>query len=332
VAKNCLIVCLLSWLLFTHQSTAQNRTSEDFALLSMALNMESEDDKEKYAYEGDEDEKPLLDNYPQPYNSEQIKFYTDKLPLPDYLNVNDIYKIDCVWVKKYDYFKIWETNKLNPYGFNGENYHDSVRLILANKNDVNSWHPPLDKSHITSDFGLRRASWHYGVDFRVKVGTPVYSVFDGVVRIAGYDRRGFGRFVVIRHKNGFETLYGHLSSFSVQLAQELKAGDIIGKGGNTGRSTAPHLHFEMRYSGNAIDPNDIFDFSINSLRNIEYIVDMHSFAYLKEANKIRHHVIRRGDTLSGLSYRYGVSVTKMCRINGISSKSILRIGQRVRIN
>lgn len=334
MAAKDLIVCLLFGLLTIHHSIAQNTETEDFDFLLSALIEESEDDKDKYANSdvGDEDDYPFAMNFPKPYKGEQINFYTDKLPLPDYLNVNDIYKIDCVWVKKYDYFKIWETNKLNPYGFNGELYQDSVKLILADVNEENSWHPPLDISYITSDFGLRRAVWHYGVDFRVKVGAPVYNVFDGVVRIVGYDRRGFGRFVVIRHKNGLETLYGHLSKFNVQLAQEVKAGDIIGKGGNTGRSTGPHLHFEMRYSGNAIDPKELFDFSSNSLKHMDYVVNHGSFAYLEEANKIRYHRIRSGDTLSGLSYRYGVSVNKMCRINGISRKSILRIGQRVRIN
>ena len=118
----------------------------------------------------------------------------------------------------------------------------------------------------------------------------------------------------------------------MKLGQVVKAGDVIGNGGNSGRSTAPHLHFELRYSGNAIDPNEIFDFKENEIISSTYVINHKTFAYLEEANKIRYHVIRSGDTLSGLSYRYGVSVSKMCTLNGISRNSILRIGQRVRIN
>jgi len=269
---------------------------------------------------------------PKPYNNFQLDLLQDIHPLPPYVSIDGIYKIDCVYIKAFDYFQLWETNKLNPYGFNGEYYLDSLKIQLFDQKISRDWHLPLDHNIITSDFGLRRAVWHYGVDIRVKTGNPVYAVFDGIVRITGYDRRGFGHFILIRHKNGLETLYGHLSKRYVKLGQELKAGDVIGKGGNSGRSTAPHLHFEIRYSGNAIDPNEIFDFKNNSILYTDYIIDHTSFAYLEEANKIRYHVIRSGDTLSGLSYRYGVSINKMCLMNGISRNSILRIGQRVRIN
>jgi len=269
---------------------------------------------------------------PEPYKAFKIDLLIDKYPLPPYLSIDGIYKIDCLYIKGFDYYKMWETNKLNPYGFNGENYFDILEIKLFNKDTISNWHLPLDYTIVTSDFGLRRAIWHYGVDIRVKTGSPVYAVFDGVVRITGYDRRGFGRFILIRHKNGLETLYGHLSKNFIKLGQEIKAGDVIGKGGNSGRSTAPHLHFEIRYSGNSIDPNEIFDFKNDTIVHSNYIVNHSSFAYLEEANKIRYHVIRSGDTLSGLSYRYGVSISKMCSLNGIGRNSILRIGQRVRIN
>lgn len=271
-------------------------------------------------------------DYPKPYQDFKLDLQREKSLLPSYYSIEGLYKIDCVYIKGYDYFKLWETNKLNPYGFNGEKFAETIEIQLYDKDNSESWHSPLDNTIVTSDFGLRRASWHYGVDIRVQTGKPIYAVFDGVVRISGYDRRGFGRFVLIRHKNGFETLYGHLSKNYMVLGQEVKAGDIIGQGGNSGRSTAPHLHFEIRYSGNAIDPNEIFDFKKSTITGSNYVLSGDSFAYLSEANKIRYHTIRRGDTLSGLSYRYGVSISKMCALNGISRNSILRIGQRIRIN
>jgi len=270
--------------------------------------------------------------YPQPYTDFRLDLLLEKDPLPPYYSVEGVYKIDCVYINGFDYYKLWETNKLNPYGFNGERYEDSLNIRLFDKEDLGTWHSPLDKTTVTSDFGLRRAAWHYGIDIRVRTGDPVYATFDGVVRISGYDRRGFGRFILIRHKNGLETLYAHLSKNLMKLGQVVKAGDIIGKGGNSGRSTAPHLHFELRYSGNAIDPNEIFNFKENKIISSTYAVNHQTFTYLEEANKIRYHVIRSGDTLSGLSYRYGVSINKMCSLNGIGRNSILRIGQRVRIN
>lgn len=270
--------------------------------------------------------------FPQHYNSFELNLLLEKDPLPSYYSVEGLYKIDCVYISGFDYYKLWETNKLNPYGFNGEHYMDSLRILLYDEEDLGTWHSPLDKTIVTSDFGLRRAVWHYGIDIRVKTGNPIYATFDGVVRISGYDRRGFGRFVLIRHKNGLETLYAHLSKNFMKLGQVVKAGDVIGNGGNSGRSTAPHLHFELRYSGNAINPNEIFDFKENKIISSTYVINHKTFAYLEEANKIRYHVIRSGDTLSGLSYRYGVSVSKMCSLNGISRNSILRIGQRVRVN
>ncbi len=261
-----------------------------------------------------------------------LRFENEKSSLPSYLGIDGAYKIDCVWVKSHDYFTIWENNKLNPYGINGKHFNDSINLVLYNIKDSALWHAPLDYSIITSDFGLRRASWHYGVDLRVKVGAPVYAAFNGIVRIIGYERRGFGRFIVLRHANGFESLYAHLSRTNVRLGEEVVAGGTIGTGGNSGRSTASHLHFELRYAGNAIDPNLIFDFESNHIRDQYFIVQPQVFAYLDEARKIRYHVIRKGDTLSGIGYRYGVSINKLCFLNNIRSSSILNIGRRLRIN
>ena len=156
--------------------------------------------------------------------------------------------------------------------------------------------------------------------------------FDGIVRIAQYDRYGYGHYILVRHYNGLETLYGHFKKRLARVGDVVKAGDVIGLGGNTGRSTAPHLHFEVRYEGNAIDPADLFDFQNDSLLSDQLSITPATFAYLAEARKIRYHRIRRGDTLSHISYRYGVSISKICRLNGISRKTILRVGRRLRIN
>lgn len=259
-----------------------------------------------------------------------IVFRTFPEPLPAFWVSPNNVKIDCVWVDSYDYYSVWNTQKLNPYDFDGLNLQDTIRLALADS--AGKERSPLDDTYVTSDFGLRRAQWHYGTDIRVKVGTPVYAPFDGIVRINQYERHGYGRYMVIRHKNGLETLYGHLSKTFFNVGDEVKEGDVIGYGGNTGRSTGPHLHFELRYEGNAINPNDVYNFSTNTLRDSVLLITPGTFAYLKEARAIRRVIVRRGDTLSGIAVRNGTTITRICRLNGISRKSIIRPGQKLRIN
>ncbi len=259
-------------------------------------------------------------------------FRTKVDPLPSYYWTPNNIRIDCVYVDSFDYYEVWNTEKLNPYHFDGLNLKDTINITLYNTKENELGRSPLESTYVTSDFGLRRAEWHYGTDIRVKVGTPIYAPFDGIVRINQYERGGYGRYMVIRHKNGLETLYGHMSRTFFKVGDEVKAGEIIGYGGSTGHSTGPHLHFELRYEGNAINPNDVYDFATNTLRDSVFTITPETFAYLREARAIRRVTVRRGDTLSGLSYRYGVSINKLCRLNGISRRSILHIGQKLRIN
>ena len=264
---------------------------------------------------------------PPVYNT----FRSIPLPLPPYFKISDHVKVDSVWVKYQDYYATWDMSHLNPYKIDGLEWRDTVKLQLYDTKAGESWAFPLNRSIITSDFGLRRVRWHNGADLRVSVGEPVYAAFDGIVRIAIYDRYGFGRFVVIRHKNGLETIYGHLYRFKVKVGDVVKAGDLIGLGGNTGRSTAPHLHFEIRYAGSAIDPHNFYDFKTKELKSDTYTVIPQDFAYLEEARKIVYHKVRYGETLSGIGYRYGVSVSQLCRLNRMNRNSILRTGRTLRI-
>ena len=267
-----------------------------------------------------------------PAQSEQPVFRSTLNSLPEYYWTLDSIRMDCVWVNNFEYYEVWDTDKINPYNFNGLAIKDTVSLPLFNNENEAITSSLLDSSIITSDFGLRKAQWHYGTDLRVKVGQPVYAPFDGIVRICQFEKHGYGRFLVIRHQNGLETLYGHLSKTFVVPGDYVKKGNVIAYGGNSGRSSAPHLHFEVRYKGNAINPNDLYDFSANSLKSSVLTVTPRSFAYLAEARAIRRITIRRGDTLSGLSVRYSVPIGKLCYLNGISRKTILRTGHKLRIN
>ena len=247
------------------------------------------------------------------------------------VQVTEQLKIDSVWVTLREYYSIWDSNKVNPYKVDGEKFTDTLDIPLHYRNPDLKWTMPISNGVITSPFGLRRWRWHYGTDLRVNYGDSVRVAFDGIVRVAHYDRYGYGHYVLVRHYNGLETLYGHFKKRLVKVGDVVTSGDVIGLGGSTGRSSGPHLHFEVRYAGNAIDPTSLFDFANDSLINDSLRITPASFAYLKEARKIRYHRIRSGDTLGHISYRYGIPISKICRLNGITRKTILRIGRRLRL-
>jgi murein DD-endopeptidase MepM/ murein hydrolase activator NlpD len=250
--------------------------------------------------------------------------------LPSFMQISQDVSIDCVWVNRHPYFETWTSQKINPYEIDGAKYQDTLAINITNSQE--NWALPIHNTRITSPFGFRRYRWHYGTDLKLYYGDTVAAAFDGIVRIVDYERYGYGRYVVLRHLNGFETLYGHLSKTKVKIGDVVSAGDLIGLGGSTGRSTGTHLHFEIRYQGNAIDPTEIFNFVDDCLVKDIYEVTPASFTYLAEARKVRYHRIRRGETLSHISRRYGVSINRLCRLNGISRKTILRIGRRLRIS
>jgi hypothetical protein len=248
-----------------------------------------------------------------------------------FVEISEELKIDCVWVTSQEYFSIWDSHKVNPYNIDGEKFSDTISLALYDTINGYDWAFPIKNSHITSTFGMRSIRWHYGTDLELDTGDTVVAAFDGIVRVTEYDRRGYGHYVVLRHYNGLETLYGHLSAYKVKVGDLVKAGELIGLGGSTGRSSGPHLHYEVRYQGNAINPDDLYDFKSSALKVDTLLITPQNFSYLKEARKVVYHKIRSGDTLSGISRRYGVSINTITRLNGISRKTVLKIGRRLRI-
>lgn len=232
------------------------------------------------------------------------------------------------WIPYFDEYCLWETSKIHPYKNDFTKLTDTIPLILRYA-ECDFEHPVCGK--INSDFGYRRNRFHYGVDIDLERGDPVVAAFEGVVRIAKYDPT-YGRVVVIRHNNGLETLYGHLYKLKVKSGEKVEAGQLIGLGGSTGRSTGNHLHFETRYLGEPFNPNDIIDFYEGELKTDTLKLNLQHFAYLKEVRARKYYRVRRGDTLSGIAYRYGTTVSKLCRLNGISRNSIIRIGQVIRYN
>lgn len=153
-----------------------------------------------------------------------------------------------------DVYNTWVTNRAHPY--KQEDVPESYRI------DLRGFHMPTPSRNVTSRFGYRAAfkRVHKGLDIKVCTGDTIVAAFDGKVRVVRYDAGGYGNYIVIRHNNGLETIYGHLSKQLVAGNEMVKAGDPIGLGGNTGRSFGSHLHFETRLAGEAINPELLFNF------------------------------------------------------------------------
>lgn len=252
-------------------------------------------------------------------------------PTNQMIRVSEQIQIDSIWVTAYEYFSNWDSKKVDIYNLDVRNFQDSLQLRLYDQRYGMDWKLPLDESKKTSVFGPRWGRSHYGTDLDLDTGDPVYSTFDGIIRVRAYDRYGWGYYVLVRHKNGLETLYGHLSKQLVEVGDEVKAGDIIGKGGSTGRSTGSHLHYEVRYRGLPFDPEKIYNFDKGELTTQDLLITKALFSQVVQARTAAYHRVKRGDTLGSIGRRYGVSVSQLTRLNGINSRTILRVGQNLRV-
>ena len=243
----------------------------------------------------------------------------------------------------------WNTTATHAYSDVELNSLPEATPILL-IDSMESYHYPYI-GRITSRYGPRRGRAHQGLDISLKTGDPIYATFDGKVRFSKA-AGNYGNLVIIRHNNGLETYYAHLSQRDVEVGDWVVAGQQIGLGGSTGRSTGPHLHYEVRYKGQSFDPERIIDFGSGNLRRAELLLKRRHFsiyakyeqdfdaevevekieeAERKAAAAIQYHTVRSGDILGSIARKYGTTVTRICQLNGIKSTSILRIGQRLRV-
>lgn len=247
--------------------------------------------------------------------------------------------------------KHWNTATTNPYyGISAEQLPEATAIELVDSLEL--YHYPY-KGNMSSRYGPRRGRPHQGVDLPLKTGDPIYAVFDGKVRYSAYSSSGYGNLVIVRHNNGLETYYAHLSVRDVEAGDWVVAGQQIGQGGSTGRSSGPHLHFEVRYSGQTFDPERIINFTTGELRRKELLLKRRHFsiyskfeqnfddeeevakqeeAERKAAAAVQYHTVRSGDTLSGIAKKYGTTVSRLCSLNGIKSTTTLSIGRRLRVS
>lgn len=244
----------------------------------------------------------------------------------------------------------WDNTNSNPYKLETKDLPESWGLWLIDSD--NQYHCPYQgKVYYRGKFGIRRGRRHNGVDIPLKTGDPIYSTFSGKVRIAKR-MGGYGNLVVIRHENGIETFHGHLSEIKVKEGDFVLAGDVIGLGGSTGRSTGPHLHFETRYKGFAFDPQWVIDFETGTLRRRMFVLKKKYFNIgsnweqdfddeekneeedkREDAEKaaMKYYTIKSGDTLGKIAARNGTTVNAICRLNGIKPTTTLKIGRKIRI-
>jgi murein DD-endopeptidase MepM/ murein hydrolase activator NlpD len=206
-------------------------------------------------------------------------------------------------------------------------------LIFLTDASKNSFFVNPNNGEITSRFGLRHRRYHYGTDINLETGDSVVSAFDGRVRVTKLSR-SYGYLIVIRHLNGLESLYAHLSQINVVNDQLVKAGELIGLGGNTGRSRGSHLHFEIRYLGAPINPEDIINFEKRELISDKLYLTAYYFRYQKEIEKLkeaRFHKIKSGESLGTIARKYHTSINSLRKLNHLKKSSLIRAGAKIRV-
>ena len=270
--------------------------------------------------------------------------------------------VDTLMMQQLIKNEVWETSaaaELYDSWDMGDAVYVPTALPDTFRIDLRGFCMPTDHRQVTSNFGARWGRQHKGLDIKVYIGDTIRAAFNGKVRIVRYEARGYGKYVVIRHTNGLETTYGHMSKQLVREGQEVRAGEPIGLGGNTGRSTGSHLHFETRLCGVALNPALMFDF-----KNQDVVGDFWTFrrsTYNRESSnatrlrgaggiyrggdglyadsgskadkqvrQTRNHKIRRGETLFSIARKHGTTVDALCKLNHISKKVKLKPGRVLR--
>ena len=280
------------------------------------------------------------------YSQLNTSLYTLGISLEDFTNYINLNYVEA---KAYDVMTShWDNEVYNPYK------NEIVKFPIQIKFSDSTFYSPILKDKVvTSRYGWRWRRAHQGIDIDLIKGDDVVSMLDGVVRFAKYNS-GHGKLVIVRHYNGLETAYAHLSSIAVKVNDTVLGGQVIGKGGATGNARGSHLHLITSYQGVVINPEYLFDFSgSDTIRSNEIWVTrrwttpyLHSskkrtklellqteeeaIASLEREKKI--YVVKKGDTLSRISSRNGVSIRSICINNNIKSTSLLRIGQKLYID
>lgn len=265
----------------------------------------------------------------------------DQIRLIDQSSFVDLY--DDIEPEIDIYTEGWNSRSVNPF-----KESDVPNTAVIN---VTGYHMP-HMGRVTSPYGYRArfGRMHKGVDIGLKMNDTVRAAFDGKIRLTNYEAKGYGNYVIIRHPNGLETVYGHLNKHLVKPNQVVKAGDPIGLGGSTGRSTGPHLHFETRYMGYAINPAAIFDFANHTTHTDTYTFSKQTYQQPRNYAPSRQlaksenatnpyasgsekttYTVKKGDTLAGIARSYGLSATTLRKLNNMSPEDRIKVGQTLKL-
>lgn len=248
------------------------------------------------------------------------------------------------------YSRYWDNDNISPYrSVKLDSIPSSVAINLVDS--LKHYRFPY-VGRITSRYGIRHRRPHNGIDMALKVGDTICSAFDGRVRFSKATDTGYGTLIIIRHDNGLETYHGHLSARLVEENDRVVAGQPIGLGGNSGRSTGPHLHFETRFYGQSFDPERLINFRTGELRRDFFLLKKGYFSIYskyeqdfnaeaernaaeKKENELsaekRYYKVRSGDYLGLIAKRHGTTVSAICRLNGIKPTTTLQIGKVLRV-
>lgn len=287
-------------------------------------------------------------------------YSTAQEPLPATINpINETFRVDTLTtdveelevdsLKTCDetiYKNIWNSTQIKYPANTLPNKNDTVIISLFSSGD-SPFVMPI-KGQILSKYGVRHRRMHTGTDIRLNSGDTVRCAFDGRVRLAK-SFRGYGNLVLVRHSNGLETIYGHLKAIKVKVNDTIKAGDLIGLGGRTGRATCNHLHFETRLFGEPFDAGKYIDYQTFALKsdkiyykNRQFVTDLNDLRDKPAPeNKLllasggtgaSKHVIRKGDNLWTIAKKYNTTVKKICTANKITAQKALKVGSVLRIN
>jgi len=298
-----------------------------------------------------DEKKPGDDKKAKAKREDTTKFAVNSPLMEENSESEEIEGLDTLQITfpSHDLYSSWDTNVAHPYKFNECFKEDSVVIELTCESGfVLPYRGPL-----TSLFGWRKYRPHYGTDINLETGDTVVSSFDGMVRVAR-PYHGYGNCVIVRHNNGLETVYAHLSKILVESGQLVHAGAVLGLGGNTGHSYGSHLHFEIRYLGQALDTQDFIDYEKGELKSTTFVLRKQDVEnkYDLRALHYRHkqdvglakgkkgsgykavggvYRVRKGDTLGAIARRNGTTVKNICKKNKIKPTTTLQIGQRLKI-
>ena len=250
---------------------------------------------------------------------------------PTYSFVNN----DTSFYPAHAYYNRWSNRVAWDYPASiSEN--DSIEVLLL-KEDEEEYHHPVGAKTlrryfgwVTSPFGWRDGRSHNGVDLELHHWDSIYCMFPGKVRMAR-TYSDFGKVVVVRHNNGLETLYAHMSKTAVKEGQTVNAGALLGHGGQTGNATGTHLHLEMRFKGLPINPAHIISFKNKDVHADTLVLKKMKHTYIAFPAGTEFHTVKRGEYPSKVAKRYGITTEKLCQMNEITRKTRLAVGQKLRV-